>query len=316
MEISDRIEKVIVDNKLTKSEFARIVGISTGNLGDWKRGKSIPGANALKRIAENFNVSLDWLILGKEQEPVFHSVIHHHTLTDTRGLLTEEEERELLEQAKNELEWMEFTTDENNRRMLTSLIKRLNSEDLAFMVDLAGRLFKQYNIQELARAPEQDEEEDKAQSHDPDRQPEYTKDAQEVYYVPVISQIAAGQPIGPEDFIEGYLPLPVSLVKDRTFLTRVKGDSMIGDGIHDGDIVQIRIQPVVDNGDIAAIRINSEVTLKHFIRQNNTIILRSSNPDYQDIIVQPGDEVDIIGKYINNFPREETEPLIDRFKSV
>ena len=65
--IYERIELVIRKSGLTKKEFARQVGISTGNLGDWKSGKSAPGAAALIRIAERFDESLDWLMLGRRR---------------------------------------------------------------------------------------------------------------------------------------------------------------------------------------------------------------------------------------------------------
>ncbi|MCJ8013128.1 helix-turn-helix domain-containing protein [Paenibacillus sp. KQZ6P-2] len=67
--IYDRIESLIKMRGMTKKLFCEELGISTGNLGDWKRGKSTPSTNKLVEIASYFDVSLDWLILGKEQEP-------------------------------------------------------------------------------------------------------------------------------------------------------------------------------------------------------------------------------------------------------
>lgn len=291
-DIRGRIKEIRVKTGLSMKKFAELIGVTDGNISAWESGRALPGAIALKSIHEKLGYSVDWILTG---EPI------------SKNLLTEK---------RKDTEWMEFAASENTRKMLTSLIKRLGDNDLIFLADLTTRLFKHYNIQESVRAPGKEEEVILAQISDPDRQAEAFKETQDVYYMPVISQIAAGQPLGPEDFIEGYLPLPVNLVKNKTFLTRVRGDSMIGDGIRDGDIVQIRLQPVVEHGEIAAVRINGEVTLKYFLRKNNTIVLRSSNPDYQDIIVKSGDDVDIIGKYINNFPKEETEPLIDRFRSI
>lgn len=74
--IYERIEIVISKSGLTKKEFARQIGISTGNLGDWKSGKSAPSAGALIRIAERFQVSLDWLMLGRtaEQSAMMESI--------------------------------------------------------------------------------------------------------------------------------------------------------------------------------------------------------------------------------------------------
>ncbi|MWV44422.1 helix-turn-helix domain-containing protein [Paenibacillus sp. HJL G12] len=65
--IYDRIESLIKLRGMTKKLFCEELGISTGNLGDWKRGKSTPSTNKLVEISSFFGVSLDWLILGKEQ---------------------------------------------------------------------------------------------------------------------------------------------------------------------------------------------------------------------------------------------------------
>lgn len=67
--IYERIEWLIRLKKMTKKSFCEQLGISTGNLGDWKRGKSTPSSNKLIEIAAFFDVSLDWLMLGKEHAP-------------------------------------------------------------------------------------------------------------------------------------------------------------------------------------------------------------------------------------------------------
>jgi transcriptional regulator with XRE-family HTH domain len=64
--IYERIESLIKQQGLTKKSFCAQLNISTGNMGDWKRGKSTPGTHKLIEIATFFNVSLDWLILGKQ----------------------------------------------------------------------------------------------------------------------------------------------------------------------------------------------------------------------------------------------------------
>ncbi|WP_340021766.1 helix-turn-helix transcriptional regulator [Paenibacillus sp. FSL K6-1096] len=64
--IYDRIEFLIKRQGMTKKSFCKQLGISTGNLGDWKRGKSTPGTHKLIEIAGFFQVTLDWLVLGKQ----------------------------------------------------------------------------------------------------------------------------------------------------------------------------------------------------------------------------------------------------------
>lgn len=77
---------------------------------------------------------------------------------------------------------------------------------------------------------------------------------------PLVGSIACGEPITAEENIEDYVDVPEDAHCD--FCLRCKGDSMIDAGIHDGDVVYIHIQPEVENGQIAAVRIDGEATLK------------------------------------------------------
>lgn len=77
---------------------------------------------------------------------------------------------------------------------------------------------------------------------------------------PLVGSIACGEPITAEENVEDYVDVPEDAQCD--FCLRCKGDSMIDAGIHDGDIVYIHIQPEVENGQIAAVRIDGEATLK------------------------------------------------------
>ena len=77
---------------------------------------------------------------------------------------------------------------------------------------------------------------------------------------PLVGSIACGEPITAEENIEDYVDVPEDTHCD--FCLRCKGDSMIDAGIHDGDLVYIHIQPEVENGQIAAVRIDGEATLK------------------------------------------------------
>ena len=100
--------------------------------------------------------------------------------------------------------------------------------------------------------------------------------------VPLIGSIACGEPITAIQNREGKIDAPENMQCD--FALRCKGDSMIGAGIHDGDAVYIRIQPEVENGQIAAVRIGDEATLKRVYLHKDYIELRPENPDYESII--------------------------------
>lgn len=100
--------------------------------------------------------------------------------------------------------------------------------------------------------------------------------------VPLIGAIACGDPITAMENREGEIDVPEDIRCD--FALRCKGNSMIGAGIHDGDAVYIRIQPEVENGQIAAVRIGDEATLKRVYLHKDYIELRPENPDYESII--------------------------------
>lgn len=97
--------------------------------------------------------------------------------------------------------------------------------------------------------------------------------------VPLLGCIAAGKPICATEEWEEYIELSGDMHVD--FCLRVRGDSMIDARICDGDLVFIRSQPVVDNGDIAVVLIDDEATLKRFYRTDGGVILKPENSRYE-----------------------------------
>lgn len=100
--------------------------------------------------------------------------------------------------------------------------------------------------------------------------------------VPLIGAIACGDPITAIENRDGEIDAPEDMNCD--FALRCKGNSMIGAGIHDGDAVYIHIQPEVENGEIAAVRIGDEATLKRVYLHTDYIELRPENAAYESII--------------------------------
>lgn len=99
--------------------------------------------------------------------------------------------------------------------------------------------------------------------------------------VPLIGHIACGDPITAEENIEGYISVPDEW--NATFTLMCEGDSM-APRIQDGDVVAIRKQDTVENGQIAAVRIDNEATLKHVYVYPDYIELRPENPSFESII--------------------------------
>lgn len=102
--------------------------------------------------------------------------------------------------------------------------------------------------------------------------------------VPLIGTIACGDPILAAENIEAEVSMPEHVVAD--FALRCKGDSMINARIHNGDIVYIRQQPTVENGQIAAVLIGDEATLKrvYYYPDSNKLVLNPENPKYEPFI--------------------------------
>jgi repressor LexA len=116
--------------------------------------------------------------------------------------------------------------------------------------------------------------------------------------VPILGTIACGAPILAQEHIESYTELPGGIHAD--FALICKGDSMAGARIFDGDIVYIRQQDTVENGEIAAVLIDGEATLKRVRYYPDSISLQPENPMYRPIILW-GEEMNqlrILGKAV------------------
>ena len=109
--------------------------------------------------------------------------------------------------------------------------------------------------------------------------------------VPIVGSIVCSPQTEPEVNMEGYTNLPEGIHAD--FALRCKGDSMFPT-FHDGDLVLIRKQPEVENGQIAAVWINGETTLKHVYRRQDGLLLIADNPTCQPIFIQADPETEIM----------------------
>ena len=111
-------------------------------------------------------------------------------------------------------------------------------------------------------------------------------------------EIACGEPIYANREYETYVEASADI--DADFCLRAKGDSMINARIFDGDVVFIKSQPDVENGEIAAVRIGDEVTLKRVYKYTNRIELRAENPLYSPLNYEGAElnEIQIIGKAV------------------
>ncbi|NPD30285.1 transcriptional repressor LexA [Eggerthellaceae bacterium zg-1084] len=122
-----------------------------------------------------------------------------------------------------------------------------------------------------------------------------------VIQVPLVGNVAAGEPILAEENITDVMTLPTEIVGDAaTFMLSVRGESMIEAGINDGDYVVVREQPVANNGDIVVAMIEDGATVKTFYRERDHIRLQPENSSMDPIITR---DCVIAGKVVAVFRR-------------
>jgi repressor LexA len=118
--------------------------------------------------------------------------------------------------------------------------------------------------------------------------------------LPIVGVVRAGLPQPAVEDIQGYFAIDSSqLSSGGAFFLRVRGDSMVGASILEGDLALVRPQPSADNRDIVVAMVDGEATLKRFFRERGRIRLVAANPNYEDIVVRPdGGDVIVIGKVV------------------
>lgn len=116
----------------------------------------------------------------------------------------------------------------------------------------------------------------------------------EVVNVPIIGQVAAGQPLLAVENIENYFPIPTEFMPNaETFMLKVKGDSMINAGIFNGDKILVQKQSDAQNGDIVVALVDDSATVKTFYKEDGRFRLQPENDTMDPIIVN---ECSILGK--------------------
>jgi repressor LexA len=120
-------------------------------------------------------------------------------------------------------------------------------------------------------------------------------------HVPLVGDVAAGAPVIAEERVESVLPLPRDLVGEGTlFMLRIRGESMIEAGVLPGDLVVVRQQPTVEQGEMCAALIDGEATVKFFRRtRSGQLFLDPANPAYEPIPLAADQDVRIMGRVVS-----------------
>ncbi|MBM3499986.1 MAG: transcriptional repressor LexA [Armatimonadetes bacterium] len=113
-------------------------------------------------------------------------------------------------------------------------------------------------------------------------------------WLPLVGEVAAGQPVFAVEDCEDLVPLPAQFVPNGdAFMLRVSGDSMIDAGIHDGDCVIVSRSDSASEGDIVVALLEDEATVKYFHRHPDGVELRPANPAFRPIVAE---DVQVLGK--------------------
>ena len=122
----------------------------------------------------------------------------------------------------------------------------------------------------------------------------------EMISLPVVGNVAAGQPILAEENIESYFPIPAEFIPggDPSFILKVRGDSMINAGINNGDQIFVQSCSTARNGDMVVALIDDSATVKTFYREKGHIRLQPENDNMDPIIVN---DCKILGKVFGVF---------------
>lgn len=130
---------------------------------------------------------------------------------------------------------------------------------------------------------------------------EFNLTRRELRNIPIIGEVAAGQPILAEQNIAGYVPVSSDdLPSGELFVLKVRGESMINVGIYDGDQIFVQQTPVARNGDIVVALVEDSATVKTYYKEEGRYRLQPENDTMDPIYV---DEVVILGKVVGLFRR-------------
>ncbi|MBX3111971.1 MAG: transcriptional repressor LexA [Fimbriimonadaceae bacterium] len=131
------------------------------------------------------------------------------------------------------------------------------------------------------------------------KHPDFQASTPNVVMLPLLGQIAAGSPILAQEYVEDMVPVPTGMVKNNSdaYLLRVRGDSMSGEGINSQDLVVVKPQQAANQGDLVAVLIGEEATVKRIHFNGGQVRLMPSNPAYEPIVIDRED-ARILGRVV------------------
>lgn len=275
--IANRIKEVREDNELTLKDFGKKIGFSESIISRYEKGLIVPRKSTLLTISTVFGVNYDWL-LGHPDVP------KQKTVWDTRNynsILFVSRVKKLINEYNISIEKLAAKIDITVDR-LNKLLKGVREPYLNEIRAIAD-YFNVNPVWLFSTGVPKD----------------VTVAGLEFEKIPVLGTIAAGIPIVAQEDIISLECVPKNEGID--FALKVKGDSMINARIFDGDIVFVKQQSTVENGEIAVVLVEDEATLKRFYKLNGNVILKAENPTYKDMVfsAKDGKNIKVLGKAVS-----------------
>ncbi len=276
----NRIELLCTDENLNITQMCKQAGVSRSVMSELKAGRTqLLSSETAAKIANYFEISIDyfsnvppfdfWEEINENRGGFFYYIpVPYETLKVIWGI---DKDRPELARVKNLI------------RFLSLCVKSVRVDcDGDWDVELVDTYEKMWRKQILSDEP----------------LPDNIIPLPKTKKIPLLGTIACGEPILATENIDKYIEMPESV--GGTFALTCKGDSMINARIFDGDIVYIREQPDVEDGEIAAVLIGEEATLKRVYKYPSKVVLRPENPLYDDMICSKEEmnEVRILGKAV------------------
>lgn len=301
----ERLAELRKEKQLSQADFAGLFKLGQSTIGMYETNKREPDSTTLKKFADFFRVTIDYL-LGREY--TFADYVKE--LRNKKGLSTRQLaiELDVSESTILELEKGKIRPGVDTIRKIAKTFS-INYNDLLVLAgygDLANRLEENKGFLENSKIELLDALEDS-------KNVKITAGGQPLTHeqrvsilralinpapnsaaprVPLLGSIKAGIPLFSEQNIIGEVDVPADLQGRVDFALLVSGDSMIGAGIAQNDIVLCKQNKTPQSGQIVAALVNyNETTLKYFIKAKDRTILRAANPNYDDIELKPEDQI-------------------------
>ncbi len=306
-----RLSELRKENGLSQKDFGKIIGAAQNTVSQWENGSREPDNETITRIANFFNVSTDYL-LGKNTDEVF----------DIEYIDEYDGFNHIGEYLKESRENRNLTLDDLSSEIgiPKKILSDYEKEITPVKSNVFYKILNYYGITQLGFEDEHGILEyeahppfngdynasyafDKAVESDHYNELIDHIDLNNLHRIPILGYISAGLPIYAEQHIEGYTYTDLNSGGEY-FGLRVKGDSMNALRICEGDIIIVKKQDYVENGEIAVVMVDNEnATVKQFYRKDDTVTLipKSTNPKHKPQFYNlKNTTVKIIGKVVRN----------------